>query len=225
MKLELREHYVKLVSFLGLVMGPSYEIALHDLSMGDKSIIAIANGHITNRTIGSPLTPLVMQYISTERYKTQNYEVNYYSVSMENKKLRSSTIYIKDKGRLVGLLCLTFDDSRFKDISEAVMGLCHPDEFIKGYSFERIEDLSINQDTEIVSTNIEELISETINTLVKRNNLEMNKLKKKDRLLIVSELKKRGIFSLKNAVTEVKNHLNISEATIYRYLNELENGE
>ncbi len=225
LRLELREHYIKLVSFLGLVLGPNYEIALHDLSMGDDSIIAISNGHVTNRTIGSPLTPLMMEYISNERYKNEDYDVNYYSVSMKNKILRSSTIYIKDMGRLVGLLCLTFDDSKFKDISDAIMSLCHPDELIKGFSFERIDDLSINQDTEIVSTNVEELISETINSIIKRSNLDTNKLKKRERIFIVSELRKRGIFSLKDAVSEVKNNLNISEATIYRYLNELEKNE
>ncbi|NLD18167.1 MAG: transcriptional regulator [Tissierellia bacterium] len=222
MRLELREHYVKLVNFLGLVIGPSYEIALHDLSMGDDSIIAIANGHVTNRTIGSPLTPLIMEYISDERYKTEDYDVNYYSVSMKNKILRSSTIYIKDRGKLVGLLCVTFDDSKFKDVSNAVMSLCHPDELIKGFSFERIDDLSLNQDTEIVSTNIEELVHETINSIVKRSNLSIDRLKKKDRLYIVTELKKRGIFSLKNAITEVAKKLDVSEATAYRYLNELE---
>ena len=222
MRLELREHYVKLVNFLGIVLGPSYEIALHDLSMGDESIIAIANGNVTNRTIGSPLTPLIMEYIANERYKTEDYDVNYYSVSMKNKILRSSTIYIKDKGKLVGLLCVTFDDFMFKDVSNAVMSLCHPDELIKGFSFERIDDLSVNQDTEIVSTNIEELISETINNIIKRSNLSIDKLKKKDRLFVVSELKKRGIFSLKNAVTEVAKNLKVSEATAYRYLNEIE---
>lgn len=95
---------------------------------------------------------------------------NNYSIDLEgdDKILRSSTIYIKDMGRLVGLLCLTFDDSKFKDISDAIMSLCHPDELIKGFSFERIDDLSINQDTEIVSTNVEELISETINSIIKK---------------------------------------------------------
>ena len=67
--MELREHYVKLVNFLGIVLGPSYEIALHDLSMGDESIIAIANGNVTNRTIGSPLTPLIMEYIAMKDIK------------------------------------------------------------------------------------------------------------------------------------------------------------
>lgn len=34
MRVELRERYVDMIDFLGLVLGPSYEVALHDLSMG-----------------------------------------------------------------------------------------------------------------------------------------------------------------------------------------------
>ena len=49
-----------------------------------------------------------------------------------------------------------------------------------------------------------------------------NRLKKKDRLLIVSELIDKGLFLLKGAVNEVSLKLNSSEATIYRYLNEIE---
>ena len=48
MRVELREHYIKLVNFLGMVLGPTYEIALHDLSMGDETVIAIANEYGCN---------------------------------------------------------------------------------------------------------------------------------------------------------------------------------
>ena len=75
MRVELREHYIKLVNFLGMVLGPTYEIALHDLSMGDETVIAIANGQITNRSLGAPLTNPVLGFMSRERYKTVDYEI------------------------------------------------------------------------------------------------------------------------------------------------------
>lgn len=223
MRTELRQHYVNLVSYLGLVLGPSYEIALHDLSMGDESIIAIANGHVTNRTIGSTLTPQMLKFISSKRYKERDYEVNFVSISMENKALRFSTIYIKDKGKLVGLLCITFDDSKFKAVSDAVMSLCHPDELFKNTTFDRIEDLTNEEySTEVVSRNIEELVDSTVENILKEKEYDIHNLKKRHRMDIVAELKKAGVFLIKGAITEVAEKLNISEATIYRYLNEFE---
>ena len=46
---ELKRHYTLLVDFLGHVMGPDYEIALHELKDDSNEIIAIANGVIWGR--------------------------------------------------------------------------------------------------------------------------------------------------------------------------------
>lgn len=193
--------------------------------MGDKSIIAIANGHITNRGLGSPLSPSMLEIISSERYKEKNYEVNYVSVSMKNKALRSSTIYIKDNLKLVGLLCITFDDSRYQDVSRAIMGLCHPDNLLKDYRFERIEDLSLDEEAEVVSGNIEDYVDEVIDKVLQEKSAQNEKIRKKDRVNMVNELKKKGILLIKGSVPIIAKKLNSSEATIYRYINELEENE
>ncbi|MDO5690764.1 MAG: PAS domain-containing protein [Tissierellia bacterium] len=224
MKTELREQYVNLVNALGLILGPSYEIALHDLSMGDKTIIAIANGQISKRSLGSPLTPLMLNLISSERYKTTDYEVNYISLSMENKVLRSSTVYIKDKEELVGLLCITFDDSKYRQLSSEILSLCHPDELIGEHSFERIEDLSAHEETEVMNRNVDELVDEAVDSIIAAKFFNGERLKKAHKLTIVHELKKRGIFMIKGAVIGVAKKLSSSEATIYRYLKEIELG-
>jgi hypothetical protein len=224
MRVELREHYIKLVNFLGMVLGPTYEIALHDLSMGDETVIAIANGQITNRTLGAPLTNPVLGFMSRERYKTVDYEVNYTALSVEQKSLRSSTFYIKDANELVGLLCITFDDTPYRNISKSIMSLCHPDELLSENKFEQIEDLKIGEDTEIFGRSIEEVFKITIESITKDGSINMTKLKKKEKIKIVSALKEKGIFLLKGAVPEVALLLNSSEATIYRYLSEVEKG-
>ena len=48
---ELKRHYTLLVDFLGHVMGPDYEIALHELKDDSNEIIAIANGELTSRQL------------------------------------------------------------------------------------------------------------------------------------------------------------------------------
>ena len=56
----LLQQYMKLTEFLGLTLGPDYEVALHDLTNKDRSIIAIANNHISGREIGAPLTNMAL---------------------------------------------------------------------------------------------------------------------------------------------------------------------
>lgn len=45
------QHYIKLTEFLGKALGPDYEVALHDLTRKDRSIIAIANNYISGREL------------------------------------------------------------------------------------------------------------------------------------------------------------------------------
>ena len=153
-----------------------------------------------------------------------DYEVNYTALSVEQKSLRSSTFYIKDANELVGLLCITFDDTAYRNISKSIMSLCHPDELLSENKFEQIEDLKIGEDTEIFGRSIEEVFKITIESITRDGSINMTKLKKKEKIKIVSALKEKGIFLLKGAVPEVAVLLNSSEATIYRYLSEVEKG-
>jgi len=47
---EMRRQYTVLVDFLGHILGPDYEVALHELKDDSNEIIAIANGELTGRT-------------------------------------------------------------------------------------------------------------------------------------------------------------------------------
>ena len=46
---EMRRQYTVLVDFLGHILGPDYEVALHELKDDSNEIIAIANGELTGR--------------------------------------------------------------------------------------------------------------------------------------------------------------------------------
>ena len=54
----LLQHYIKLTEFLGHALGPDYEVALHDLTDKNRSIIAIANSHVSGRQVGLSLGDL-----------------------------------------------------------------------------------------------------------------------------------------------------------------------
>ena len=107
----LLQQYIKLTEFLGLALGPDYEVALHDLANKDHSIIAIANSHISGRKLGAPLTNMALSILRDKSYERMDYHLHYYSINVNGKDLRSSTFFIKDSGELIGLLCINFDDS------------------------------------------------------------------------------------------------------------------
>ena len=109
------QHYIKLTEFLGKALGPDYEVALHDLTRKDRSIIAIANNYISGREVGAPLTNMALSILRDKSYEHTDYHLHYYSINVNGKDLRSSTFFIKDNGKLIGLLCINCGVKNLKD--------------------------------------------------------------------------------------------------------------
>lgn len=61
--------YVEMVEFLGEALGREYEIVLHDLTNPERSIVAIANGELSGRGIGGPVTDFALKILKQERWK------------------------------------------------------------------------------------------------------------------------------------------------------------
>lgn len=62
-EVDILEQYIPLVEFLGEAMGSSCEVVLHDLAVPDESIVAIANGHISGRKLGGPVTNFALWFM------------------------------------------------------------------------------------------------------------------------------------------------------------------
>ena len=84
----LLQHYIKLTEFLGQALGPDYEVALHDMTDKNRSIVAIANNHISGREIGAPLTNVALKILMDKSYETQDYRLHYCGLSAEGKTLQ-----------------------------------------------------------------------------------------------------------------------------------------
>jgi predicted transcriptional regulator YheO len=219
---DIMSYYLKLVEFLAVVLGPSYEIVLYDLRRDDRSIIAIANGHISGRTVGAPLTESALKSIVNREYEHSDYHANYNSVVKDDKILRSSTLFIKNgNDKLIGLLCINFDDSEFSELHDKLLSLIHPDELIHKNSFEKLENIIFSDETDSIATSIEEVAENAIKKVLRNSNVPLDRLTKEEKLNIVRILDDKGIFMLKGAVTYIAKLLHSSEATIYRYLNDI----
>lgn len=61
---DIMEHYSNIVPFLGIALGEMHEVALLDCRT--KHLIAIANGHISGRNVGDPMTNLACDIVERE---------------------------------------------------------------------------------------------------------------------------------------------------------------
>lgn len=218
--------YVSLVEFLGKVLGPDYEVALHEINANSQSIIAIANGHISGRKVGAPITNLALKIIKEQVYKSHDYILNYKGVSKSGKILRSSTIFIKDENNeLIGMLCVNFDASRYRDISRQILQLCKlPAESVEEVVPPEMPN-AIPDMVESFPDNIGEIIENVMETCLPGSKMHPKRLNQSEKIKIVDLLNKRGIFLLKGAVSQVAEQLHCSEPTVYRYLSTLNNNK
>ena len=221
---DLKKKYSIVVEFLGKTLGPDYEVVLHDTEDHINSIVAIANGHVSQRQVGGPLTNFALEVISDESYKDQDFKVNYNGISKDHRILRSSTMFIKDDDKnIVGMLCINFDDRRYKELSKNILKLCHPDQLVEINSSYDSVDTLMNNAGEIFYDSVTEEADGVIKNYLSDNNITKERLTQDDRLNIVELLNQKNIFMMKGAVREAAKQLGCSEPTIYRYLNKINN--
>ena len=206
------EQMKKLVEFLGIVLGEHCEVVLQDISEDRREIVAIANGGISGRKIGAPLTGFALGVLADESWKTEDYRCNYPGLTKDNRQLRSSTFYIKENGKLVGMLCINADTSEYRQLSEAILKL--------GGALPQDEPQGSRQEyPEKFSESIADITYHTIQaTMEKNGDIPADHMTQEERLSIVRYLNERVVFLLKGAVSEVAKQLACSEASVYRYL-------
>lgn len=200
-------------------MGPDYEITMHDLTGKSNSIVAITHGHISGRTLGAPLTVKALEMLAEKQYEKHDYVINYIGLSNSGKKLRSSSLFIKDaEGKPIGMLCINFDDTRYSDVASNVLKLCHPNEFVERKIAVLHESPREEDHSERFPNSIIAVTESVINEVVTKIGVTVERLTPDEKMEVIEALKQKGVFLLKGAVSHVASVLQSSEASIYRYL-------
>ena len=111
------ENYVRIVHQIGRSFpNTGIEILLHNLVNPSRSLIAIENGEVTGRQVGSGATNLVLD-LKTRRQRGEdkvNYELN---IGARQFKCTTIPIFRPDYG-LVGALCINIDTHFIRDVVE-----------------------------------------------------------------------------------------------------------
>lgn len=207
--------YETLVEFLGAALGPTVEIVLHDVADLDASVVAIANGGVSGRTLGSPATALMLRVLRAGETDQRPYVTGYSAVSSTNaSSLRSATYFIRREQRIVGMLCINAGQTLLRSLVELTDAIGE-----SYFTDEPQEELdSTENKTEHLVVSIAEITDAYISAAVASRGISAHEFSKEDRIAVVRTLDGDGFFQLKGSVAALAVALDISEPSIYRYI-------
>lgn len=205
--------YIPFVDFLAEILGRNSEIVLHNLMNLDSSILAIRNNHITNRQVGDPATDYVLRMIQQGIDHNEDFSVNYRDISnRNNQKIKSASLYLRNEGKIVGMICVNTDETLFEELEKSVNAL----ELLLGTYQNNRKNNKVSKET--VSRSVEEMADNIVLELSIKKGISINQFRQEDKFEAIQKLYDNGFFLLKGAVPEASRSLKISEPTVYRYL-------
>lgn len=207
---ELRDQYKIIVKFLAEALGSNYEVILHDINKPGANIAAISNSHISGRSTNSPITGFALELMQSKKYLETDYITNYKAKSKLNQNITGSTLFIKNGENLVGMLCINHDTSKFETLSNEILKLGNLDP--------KESKVIIEEAVEQLNESLEEIIENILNISPQ----DTHKLKPKQRIACIIKLYEKGIFNVKNSIPKVAKYMEISESSIYRYLQNIQ---
>lgn len=185
--------------------GSDCEVAIHDLSRDpDRSIVFIANGHVSGRKVGDGASNVVMEQLRTQDPEPKDH-LCYLTKTPDGKILKSSTVYIRDrKGKVSAILAINYDISRLILMEEALHDLVSTGETAPAEP-EKITN---------VSDLLDELIQQSV-ALVGKPAAVMNK---DDKVRAIQFLNQNGAFLVTKSGDKVAKYFGISKYTLYSYI-------
>ncbi len=199
--------YRVLADGISRIFGSSCEVVIHSLEDMSSSVVTIFNGHVTGRTVGSPITDLALQVLGRSLDSDEDVIGPYFSKTESGRQLKSVTVLLRNaENTPIGFLCINFDLSvPFHDLLLAFTP-------IGSTQSETGEHFAPDVGALVRRAIGEE--RESIARIEKASRSERN-----SRLILA--LEKRGIFGIKGSVEHAAHELGVTKFTIYKYLRAL----
>lgn len=215
---QIIQSYCPLVKFIAEILGPHCEVVLHDYSKPDCSVIAIENGHLSGRQIGSPMSDMGMKRLRANT--SQIYIANYISTAATGKKFRSASYAIRNfDGELIGSLCVNIDIAYLDKAIEFLTFFTHIDPVEENpQKREPAKNRSCLKPIENLNTSVADAVELAFGKVMEEIQPDPVRMTVEEKQSAIKLLNDEGVFILKGSVAEVAKRLNVSEPTIYRYL-------
>lgn len=199
---------IPMVEGIAKTFGRNCEVVLYEFKNFKKSIISIYNGHVTGRSIESPMLDVGIE-IFKQRNDIDNI-LNYKKKSYDGRVVKSSTIFIKDENQeVIGCLCINMDISEF---------------IVAQRSLEEISKTDINGEARLrdfPNNNVNDVLVNIVGETLDNYGRPVSYMNKEEKVNIVKKLDEQGAFLIKGAIDYVAKILCVSRYTIYNYLDEI----
>ncbi len=200
------DSYAAMIESLASYLGSAYEISLHSLEDYNHSVVKIMNGYHSGRYVGAPLTDLALNMLKRIQDEgtafTESY-TSYFAINPLGESLKSSTIPIMgERGRLIGMLCINlYMDTPLSEILQSLT-----------------DTGSQQKEHEHFAQSSSDAISDALNQAKNQvmHNVSIPAVNKNKEIIRI--LYDKGIFKIKNSVSEVANGLGISKNTVYLHI-------
>ncbi|MEG0596659.1 MAG: helix-turn-helix transcriptional regulator [Oscillospiraceae bacterium] len=187
---------------LAEMFGSSCETLIQDMSLPTHPILAIYNGHVSGRSVGSTMDILGTARELDETAARTDF-VNLYA-TMNGKQIKTSTLHlIGDDYNLA--LGVNFDYTSLVFANRVLVDLISADADLQSALWQ-------GQDHQLADT-----FDECLGAVGK----PIGDLTKADRMKIIALLDQKNAFSFRKSVPFVSKRLQVSRYTVYKYLGEL----
>ena len=201
--------YISVAEMLARTFGADCEVVLHDLDSPEHSVVYVANGAVTGRKVGDSFDQLVRQVILSDQLQ-ENFVANYYFTAPNGKRIRSSTVLIRDEsGRLEGALCINLDTTRL------TRQIAYLQSFLPAPPDAQPRAEAPAAEPENVAVMIESLMDKII------AGADGRAMTREARLEKIRFMDAKGIFLMKGSVDRAAEKLGVNRVTIYSYLDEV----
>lgn len=189
---------------IAAMFGSSCETLIQDMAEPDHPILAIYNGHVSGREVGSTLDVLGTGLTLDEEAYTADL-VNLAATTPDGRQIKSSTFHLMGEGYNLAL-GINFDYSALVYANRTLVDLMDVQADLRSALWQEEDSKQLSQ-----------LFARCVDTVGK----PVSALTKKDRLRVIALLERGNAFSYRKAVPYVAQHLGVSRYTVYKYLSEL----
>lgn len=195
---EVLDLLINIASVISEMFGDDCEVAISQ----DREVVAIFNGHVSNRTVGSSLGPEADERIN---HSADGQYVNYYKTNVNNTNhdIKASTITL-DLGGKFTTFCINYDISLLSQMQQNLL------DFL---ATSGIRANSISNTTDPIEKCFAEIQEKT--------DKPVHLMNKQDRLKVVKYLFEKGCFKYQKSIVRTATLLGVTRHTIYNYLKEL----
>ncbi|MDR1619965.1 MAG: helix-turn-helix transcriptional regulator [Clostridiales bacterium] len=197
------EFLKRMAAALAAQFGDNCEVVVHDLKQADNTIVAIENGHVSNRKVGDGPSHIVLEAMTKDPAALRD-QLGYLGKTHDGRIVKSSTIYIRDDtDKVTGVFSINYDLTGLLMAESAVKSI------INHVVVERPERIPVN-----VNDLLDDLIEQSTATVGK----PVAMMTKEDKIRAIQFLNKAGAFLITKSGDKVSRHFGISKYTLYAYI-------